>query len=181
MQIRAARPDRDSAGGSSGQINRVATHSGSSRTNKQINKQTNWHFILTDDEFWFFHYTANSRIWFSPDAEIPKVAQRLINKPKIMVIVFWNISGLYVSKFLENGTSFNSVYFTDYVFIDIECLPALQTAVQQKKKFVLHMDNSPVHKSRAVTEKVVSLPLALAFHRNTRRIWHRLTSFSSDT
>jgi hypothetical protein len=34
MKIRASRPDRDSAGGSSGQINRVATHSSSGRTNK---------------------------------------------------------------------------------------------------------------------------------------------------
>jgi hypothetical protein len=34
MQVRAARPDRDSAGGSSGQINWVATHSGMSRKNK---------------------------------------------------------------------------------------------------------------------------------------------------
>jgi transposase len=48
------------------------------------------------------------------------------------------------------------------VFSDIERLPALQTAVQQKKKSVLHMDNSPIHKSRAVTEKIASLRLALA-------------------
>jgi transposase len=34
-----------------------------------------------------------------------------------------------------------------------------------KEKFVLHMDNSPIHKSRAVTEKIVSLRLTLAPNR----------------
>jgi transposase len=47
---------------------------------------------------------------------------------------------------------------------DIESLPVLQTAVQQKRKFVLHMDNSPVHKSRAVTERVASLRLVLTLY-----------------
>jgi transposase len=66
--------------------------------------------------------------------------------------------------FLENDTSFNSTYFTEYVFNDIEHLPALQNALQLKKKFVLHMDNSSIHKSLAITEKVASLHLALATH-----------------
>jgi transposase len=81
-----------------------------------------------------------------------------------MVKVFWNSGGLYVNRLLESSTSFNSAYFTDYVLSDIESLPSLQMAVQQKKKFVLQMDNSPVHKSRVVTEKVASLRIALALH-----------------
>jgi hypothetical protein len=55
--------------------------------------------------------------------------------------------------FLEIGTSFNSTYFIEYMLGDIEHLPVLQTAIGQKKKFVLHMDNLPIHKSRAVTDK----------------------------
>jgi transposase len=50
------------------------------------------------------------------------------------------------------------------VLSDIERLPALQIALQLKKKFVLHIDNSPIHKSCAVTERVSSLHLALAPH-----------------
>jgi hypothetical protein len=88
-------------------------------------EQTNWRFILTGDESLFFYYTVNSRIWLPPDAETPKVARRLINKPKIMVTVFWNPSGLYVNRFLEIGTSFNSTYFIEYVLGDIEHMPAL--------------------------------------------------------
>jgi hypothetical protein len=49
----------------------------------------------------------------------------------------------------------------EYVLGDIEHPSALQTAIRQKKKFVLHMDNSPIHKSRAVTEKIASMCLAL--------------------
>jgi hypothetical protein len=72
---------------------------------------------------------------------------------------FGNSSGLYVNRFLESGKSFNSAYFIDYVPNDIERLPPLQTAVQQKKRFVLYMSNSLAHKSPAVTEKVPSLRL----------------------
>jgi hypothetical protein len=61
-----------------------------------------------------------------------------------MVTIFWNSSDLYVNRFLESDPSFNSTYFPDYVLIDIERLPAPQTALQQKEKFVLHMDNSPI-------------------------------------
>jgi hypothetical protein len=81
-----------------------------------------------------------------------------------MITVFWNPNGLYVNRFLESGTSFNSAYFIEYVLGDSEHLPALQTAIWQKKKVVLHMDNSPIHKSCAVIEKMASLHLALAPH-----------------
>jgi hypothetical protein len=77
------------------------------------------------DESWFFYYTANSRIWLPPDAEIPEVARRLMNTPKIMVTVFWNPTGLSVNRLLESGTSFNYVYFSYYVISDIKGLPAL--------------------------------------------------------
>jgi hypothetical protein len=81
-----------------------------------------------------------------------------------MVTVFWNPGQLYVHRFLESGTLFNSAYFIEYVLGDIEHLPALQMAIWQKRKIVFHMNNSPIHKSRAVTEKVASLRLALAQH-----------------
>jgi transposase len=81
-----------------------------------------------------------------------------------MITVFWNRNGLYVNRILETGTSFNSTYFTEYVLSDIECLPTLHTALQQKKKFVLHTDNSLIHKSPAATENVASLRLVLTSH-----------------
>jgi histone-lysine N-methyltransferase SETMAR len=52
----------------------------------------------------------------------------------------------------------------EYVLGDIEHLSALQTAIGQKKKFDLNMENSPIQKSRAVTQKMASFRLALAPH-----------------
>jgi hypothetical protein len=98
-----------------------------------------------------------------------------------MVTVFWNPTGLDVNNFLETGTLFNSAHFSDYVFSDIESLPALQTAAEQKKKFAPCMDNSRVHKSFAVINKVASRRFALAPRPRTRRISHRLISFSLPT
>jgi hypothetical protein len=84
------------------------------------------------------------------------VARQLTNKPKIMVTVFWNRSGLYVNRLLESCTSQNSANFAEYVLGDIDLLPALQTAQQQKEKFILHMGNSPGHKSCIVIERIES-------------------------
>jgi hypothetical protein len=94
------------------EVNRVVTGSDASR-------KTNLQFILTSDEFWFFDYTPNSRIWLSPDAETPEVARQLIKTSTVMVKVFWNPTSLYTNRFLESGTSFNSTYFTEYVLSDI--------------------------------------------------------------
>jgi hypothetical protein len=80
---------------------------------------------MTDVESFFFFYPPNSRILLPSEAETPEVARRLIHTPKIMVTVFWNPSGLYVSRFLESGTSLNFAYFTDYVLSDTESLHAL--------------------------------------------------------
>jgi hypothetical protein len=50
-----------------------------------------------------------------------------------------------------------------------------------KEKNFFQINNSPIHKSLAVSEKVAFLRLTLTPIPLTRQIWHRVTFFSSDT
>jgi hypothetical protein len=125
-------------------------------------KRRAWQFIITGDELWFFYYTPHSKIWLPADANTPEVAKQLINTPKIMITIFWNPFGIQVLAALPEKTLFDAEYFIDYVLTPIEELPAMCAAATQKQTLVIHMDNSPMHKSKAASQKIASLRLKIA-------------------
>jgi histone-lysine N-methyltransferase SETMAR len=127
-------------------------------------KKRTWQFILTDDESWFFDVTPHSKIWLPRDADTPEVARQLINTPKVMVTIFWNPFGIHVLAAFPEKTSFDAGYFVDYVLAPIAELPVMHTAASQKQKLVIHMDNSPIHKSKAAIQKIASMRVKLAPH-----------------
>jgi histone-lysine N-methyltransferase SETMAR len=127
-------------------------------------KRCAWQFTITDDESWFFYYTSHSKIWLPADADTPEVAKHLINIPKIMIPIFWNPFGIQVLVALPEKISFDAEYFINYVLTPIEELPVMRAAVTQKQILVIHMDNSPIHKSKAAIQKIASLRLKIAIH-----------------
>jgi transposase len=96
--------------------------------------------------------------------EAPEVARQLIATPKLMITIFWDVSGIHVIDYLPPGTSFDSTYFIDNILYDFNTLPIISVAVRQKKLFVIHMDNSSIHKSKSVIAKTSSIPVQLAPH-----------------
>jgi hypothetical protein len=127
-------------------------------------KRRAWQFIITGYESCFFYYTPHSKIWLPADADTPEVAKQLINTSKTMITIFWNPFGIQVLAVLPEKTSFDAEYFINYVLIPIEELPAMRAAVTQKQTFVIHMDNSPIHKSKAPIQRIASLRLKIATH-----------------
>jgi transposase len=99
-----------------------------------------------------------------PDVETPEVARPLISTPKLMVTIFWNVWGIHVIDYVPSGESFNSSRFIEQILPTIAGLPARHAAVRQRKAFVLHLENSPMHTSRAVLETMASIPVQLAPH-----------------
>jgi hypothetical protein len=138
-------------------------------------------FPLMDDESWFFYYTPRQTLRMPPDVETPEVVRRLINTPKLMITIFWNVSGIHVIDYVPSGESFNSANLIERNLPTIAGLPARHAAVRQKKAFVLHIDNSPIHKSKAVMETMASIPVQLAHIRHTHRILLHLISSYSDS
>jgi transposase len=129
----------------------------------QTAKRLRWRFILTGDESWFFYFTPKRKLWLPPDADAPQVARQLINTPKVMVTLFWNPWGIYVSNALV-GESFNAEYFVEHILNQVHLLQIVTAARTQKKRFILHMDNSPIHKARVVKAKLAQMPVYLAPH-----------------
>jgi hypothetical protein len=53
-----------------------------------------------------------------------------------------------VTDYLPPGSLFESAYFVDHILNNFQALPAVLLAKRNKKAFVIHMDNTPIHKSK---------------------------------
>jgi hypothetical protein len=129
----------------------------------QTAKELRWRFILTGDESWFFYYNPKRSLWLPPDVNAPQVARELINTPKVMVTLFWNPWGVHVSNALLSE-SFNVNYFVRRILQPIHSLQIVVVAHKQKKTFIHHMDNSPIHKAKVGKAKMSQMPIHLAPH-----------------
>jgi hypothetical protein len=81
-----------------------------------------------------------------------------------MVIIFWNPTCLHVFDCLPEDKSFDAAYFIDHILSKTEKLPDVRAAASEKQKFILHMDNSPIHHSKAVMERIEAIPLEFVSH-----------------
>jgi hypothetical protein len=79
-----------------------------------------------------------------------ELSRRLIGTPKLMVTIFWGISGIHVIEYLSPGSSFESAYFVDHLLNSFQTLPALLLAKRNRKSFVIHIGNSSIHNSQSV-------------------------------
>jgi hypothetical protein len=97
-------------------------------------KSTAWRFVSTGDESWFLYYTPRRKLWIPPDVEAPEMARQLSATPKLMITIFWGVSGIHVIDYLPRGTSFDSTYFSDYILCGFNSLPIILVTVKQKKR-----------------------------------------------
>jgi hypothetical protein len=81
-----------------------------------------------------------------------------------MVTVFWNPTGIHILHCLPEDRLFNAAYFIDHVLSKIEKLLDVRAAASEKQNFILHMDNSLVHRSKAGMERVEAISLEFAPH-----------------
>jgi hypothetical protein len=88
----------------------------------------------------------------------------LINTPKVIVIVFWNPTGIHILHCLPEDRPFKASYFIDHVLSKIEKLLDLRAAASEKQKFILNMDDSLVDRSKAGMERVEVISLEFTPH-----------------
>jgi hypothetical protein len=98
----------------------------------QAAKTLGWRFLLTGDESSFFYVDDHQKLWLPPDSEAPEVNRCLISRPKVMITLFWNTSGLHVSNFLA-GESLKAEYFVRNNMHRIHLLPIVSIAHKQTK------------------------------------------------
>jgi hypothetical protein len=76
-----------------------------------------------------------------------------------MNAIFWTVSSIRVIDSVPSGESFNSAHFIERILLTIARLAVQHAQVRQRKALVLHMDNSPIHKSKAVLETMANIPV----------------------
>jgi hypothetical protein len=93
------------------------------------------------------------------------VARHRIKTSKLMGTLFWNTSGLQVSNFLA-GESLDADDFVRNVLTAIHHLYIVDVAHKQKKPLILHVNNSPIHKSKVTRAKLSQMTVHLASHHH---------------
>jgi hypothetical protein len=118
-----------------------------------------------EDKSWFFDYNPKCRLWLPPDVDAPQVARQIINinTPKVMVTLFWNPWGVYVSNAVLSE-SCNADDFVRHMLQPIHSLQIVAVAYKEEKKFILHIDNSPIHKAKVAKAKLSQIRIHLAPH-----------------
>ena len=118
-------------------------------------KSTNFRFFVTGDESWFYYTFDNKSQWVKDGMQAGTKVNHGFSTPKIMVSIFWSIDGIRNIDCVESGQSMDSSYFISNVLTPISESELFNKAKKQKKKFSIHMDNAPIHKS-AKTKKFLS-------------------------
>jgi histone-lysine N-methyltransferase SETMAR len=113
--------------------------------------------VITRDESWFNYRYEQNFVWAPPGTSCSPIRKATIGKEKVMLTVFWSVSGFHVIYPTKWGEALNSELFIKHVLIEL----AKQFHPDpESNKIYLHMDNSRVHTSAAATEAIGALGFA---------------------
>ena len=129
----------------------------------QEEKKTNYNFIITGDESWFYLSSDYERQWIPFDQKPSKRARKMIGSKKFMFTIFWNPNGFLIVKVLPKDVTFNEDYFINEILEPINKLTASMRN-QTGKKLILHYDNARPHTSKKVLEYLESHNMYRAPH-----------------
>jgi histone-lysine N-methyltransferase SETMAR len=90
--------------------------------------------------------------------------KRSFGAKKVMVSLFWSVDGIRVLNILESDSTMNSEYFTQHIIAPLAESEQRLKAKKQKQKFVMHMDNAPIHKSAKTQHHIQDKGLVTAPH-----------------
>ena len=127
-------------------------------------EKNGFHFFVTGDESWFAYEYRPRTQWVKPGENPQTRVSKSLLTAKIMITIFWNKTGIQVLDALDEGMRMNSSYFIQNVLIPLTETKLFNDAKKQKKKYVLHMDNARVHRSKETMEFLQSHHISIAPH-----------------
>lgn len=115
-------------------------------------------FLLTSDEKWIYlNNNKRSHHWLSTEDPIPHSPKKLIHSPKIMLCVWWNITGIVHYEFLNHGQTVTSALYVEQLERVQHMLLQKQPALINRKKVVFLHDNAKPHIAKFTREKISAL------------------------
>ena len=130
----------------------------------QEQEKTDYRFLLTGDESWFFYYSPATGCWVHESEAAPEAERRSHYTEKTMIVIFWNLHGPAVVEAVPNGRSATGEYFRDEIMAKVCELEAFKEAKKKKKQFWIHMDNAPIHRAETVKQYMDSAGLTRTPH-----------------
>lgn len=79
-------------------------------------KKTKKSNIITQDETWLYFQNPISSIWLKSGVPRPTIPKKNISSKKILVSVFWSVSGILSITGLPKEEKFTSLYFSCFFF-----------------------------------------------------------------
>ena len=135
--------------------------------------------IVTRDETWVFHKTAETKLqssqWKHKSSPQPVKFKQTFSQQKIMATVFWDNKGVILVEFMDRGATINGDRYR-------QTLTNLRKSIKDRhpgklsKGIQLLHDNARPHSAKATTELIANsdgqsypiLPIA--------QIWHQATT-----
>ena len=126
-------------------------------------QKTNYKFIITGDESWFYLSTDYQRQWLPVWQKPSKRVKKMIGAKKFMFTIFWNPHGFLLVKILPKSAKFNEDYFINEILEPINELTK-NMRVKSEQKLILHYDNARPHTSQKVFDYLRSHNIEKAPH-----------------
>ena len=121
--------------------------------------------VITGDESWIFEYDPETKRqslqWKSPTLPRPKKARMSKSKIKVMLIAFFNVRGIVHTEFMPQGHTISQYIYRDVLRRLMRSVREKRRELYEKKSWLLHHDNAPVHNALSIREFLAKNSIAV--------------------
>ena len=105
--------------------------------------------IITGDETWVYGYDPETKFqssqWKSPGSPRPKKARQSRSQVKVMLIVFFDISGVVHHEYIPKGQTVNQHVYKEVLIHLQDAIRCKRPELWSSVDYYLHHDNAPAH------------------------------------
>jgi hypothetical protein len=109
--------------------------------------------IATNDESWFQHTTASSKMFARSATDVIPRTRQAVGAKTTLITVFFTAKKLITFDVLPKGTTFNQLYFINKIFSDLKTPNRNFWRQKTGSTFWVHMNTSMCHNRSKVTSK----------------------------
>ena len=119
-------------------------------------------------------------MWIRSGEKPSKAANIGFQCPKVMLCIFWGPAGIASIHILQKRVTMNSTYFISNVLKPIKHYDRFIEANLDRKKFYIHFDNCPSHRSKIVKSYFAKKNSLLFLIQDSVLTYHHQTSICSE-